>query len=116
MTDSDLNSFVKVDDFVLVCKVWVHAALPCHVLLVVIKLSHSMGVHKDDGSSVSGVCNRPFSIDVNLFGRFAATTSVEADVEVAEGLGVFVFRLKGIIAGENFVKVDIAVKENVIPL
>ena len=116
LANSDTNGFIKVDDFVLVCEVWVCTKFPCHVLLVIIEFLHSIGVHKEDSSCVLDVHDHPFPIDVNLFGRFAATTSVKADVEVAEGLCVFVIRCEGIVAGENFVKVNIAVEENVIPL
>ena len=76
-----------------------------------------MGVHKDNHSCVSGVHNCPFSVNVNLFGRFAvASPSVKADVEVAKGLCVFVFRLEGIIACKDLIKVNIAVEEDIVPL
>ena len=83
-----------------------------HLLLIVFEFSHSMGVHKDNCSCVSGVCDCPSSINMNLFRIFAAASpGVKADIEVAKGLCVSVFRFKGIIAGENFVEINVAVND-----
>jgi len=53
---------------------------------------------------------------MNLFGRFAASSSVKADIEVADRLSVSVFRFEGIITGENFVEIDVSVEEYIVPL
>jgi len=57
LSDSDSDGLVKVNDFELICNVWVCCKLPGQVLLVVFKFPGSMRVHENNCFCVSGICN-----------------------------------------------------------
>src|SRR5882672_1403499 len=112
-----MYGLIEVDDFVLICRIWICRELASHILLVLFKLLHSMGVNEDDCSCVSGVGNHPLSINPDLFGQFATAPScIKANVDVSNSLCFSVVRFKCVISRENLVEVDISVEEDVIPL
>ena len=75
LADSDSYCLVKVDDFVLICGVWISSELTGHILLIFFEFLSPMGVHEENSSRVSDVSDDPFAVDADFFGRFAATPS-----------------------------------------
>ena len=99
LSNAELDGFVKIDDFILVSDIGVSCELPSHVLVVVFKFAQPVGIHKEDGSGVSGICNHPFPIDTDFLGGFpTAPSGVNADVEVTDCLCLSVVRFEGIIS------------------
>ena len=114
---TNVDCFVEIDDFVLIGDVWVHHKLSGHVLLIFFKFSQLVGVHEEDSSHVPGISDHPLSIDTDFLDRFpTAPSGIDADVQAANHLCLLVVRFKGIVSGEDFVKIDISVKEDIIPL
>jgi len=93
------DGFVKIDDLILVGDVWVCCKLSGHVLMIFFEFSQLVGIHKEDGSCVPGVCDHPNPIDTDLLDRFpTAPSSIDADVEAAHCMCLSVVRSKGIIS------------------
>ena len=76
-----------------------------------------MGVYKQNCSHVSCVCDCPLPIDSDLLLQFHTTSShVDADIKVSDSLHISVVGLKCIVSCEDFVKVNILIEQDVIPL
>ena len=59
----------------------------------------------------------PLPVDTDFLDRFpTAPSSIDADVQAANCLCLSVVRFKGIIPSEDFVKIDVLVKEDITPL
>ena len=76
-----------------------------------------MRVREEDSSCVPGISDRPLSIDTDFLDRFpTAPSSVDADVQATDRLCLPVVGFKGIVTCEDFVKIDVSVKEDIVPL
>jgi hypothetical protein len=73
--------------------------------LIFFDLTGPVGVHEESSFFDPGECHDPFAMCTDIFGWLQARpTGTETDVNVPDGLSMFVVRFKGVITGVDFVE------------
>ena len=60
LSNVEAYGFVEVDDFVLVRDIWIGHKLSCHILVIFFEFLQPVGIHKEAGSHIPGICDCPF--------------------------------------------------------